>query len=174
MTNEDRSNRRLWPDTVREPFVERACLIGFAMQTLWMSRLPYHQAWIIPAMVVPAITLRQIEFAFSPAGQPEALIAWACVTERVTQELTLDPARPLHISEWNEGSDLWIVAALGVPGRTSSLVRTMPRTTFSNFERIRGIQRRADGTVDRIRASPNPVWHRARHSPTSSLQADRD
>jgi hemolysin-activating ACP:hemolysin acyltransferase len=136
---------------VPEFVVERAAQIGFATQIFWRSGMLPSQSWLIPVFVPPAIALRQVAFDFDVHGVPRALIAWAYLTETVSAELTANPWRELHVSEWNEGTELWIVALLGSPDGACRLLRRMLRGRLSGFSRVRGFQRNPDGSIKRLR-----------------------
>jgi hemolysin-activating ACP:hemolysin acyltransferase len=141
---------RPWPETVPPAFVTRATLVGFASHVFWRSGTVQNLAWTIPDHVLPALALRQIEFGFDAKGMPESLIAWATVSDEVAAELTENPARRLHMSEWNEGLNLWIVALIAGPRRGAPLLRRLLRGRLAGFERIRGHQRNRDGTIRRF------------------------
>jgi cytolysin-activating lysine-acyltransferase len=141
---------RPWPDHVPAWALDRATQIGFATQIFWRSRMAPAQSWLIPTYMVPAIALRQAEFDFGANGMPEAVIGWAFLSEAVSQELARNPWRQLHTSEWNEGTELWILALLGGPGKAAPLLRRVLRGRLGGFRRIRGYQRNPDGSIKRL------------------------
>lgn len=154
-----------WPERVPRLVVERSAQVGFATQIFWRSGMPPAQSWLVPAHVVPAIALRQAAFGFDVNGVPEALISWAYLTEDVSAELARDPGRALHPSEWNEGTELWILALFGAPGRAGPLLRRTLHERLSRFSRVRGFQRNPDGSIRRLLDRSRKVWRTALREP---------
>jgi hemolysin-activating ACP:hemolysin acyltransferase len=130
--------------------VDRATEIGFATQIFWRSGMSPAQSWLIPTYLLPAMGLRQAAFDFGANGMPEAVIGWAFLSEAVSRELARNPWRQLHASEWNEGTELWILALLGSPGKAAALLRRVLRGPLADFRRIRGFQRHPDGSIKRL------------------------
>ena len=64
---------------------------------------------MIRARFMPAILLGQIEFFFDQKDMPTGLVTWAFLTDEVADRLHASMSRRLHISEWNEGLNLWVI-----------------------------------------------------------------
>lgn len=79
----------------------------------------------LEAQVIPPLRLRQRIILFNKRQLPIAYASWAYVTEAVAAELTHSPARPLHLSEWNEGTILWLVDFVAPEGRAIGLAREL-------------------------------------------------
>jgi hemolysin-activating ACP:hemolysin acyltransferase len=136
-----------WPESVDAEVVNRAAQIGFASQILWRNPAYAPCMWMIPALLGPAIALRQVAFDFDAAGLPRAVVAWAYLSERVSIDFASNPGRPFHISEWNEGADLWVMALFASPGSAAPLLRKLLARDWRGAERIRGFGRGTDGRI---------------------------
>lgn len=123
----------------------RAAQIGFAAQAMWQGGLPYSAGWILPQYVTPAIALGQVAFAFNNQNLAEAVLTWAYLSDQVGAELSLNPLRPLHPSEWNEGLNLWILASLGLPRACAQLLDDTLRGPLRGFEQVNGFEQGLDG-----------------------------
>lgn len=77
------------------------------------------------AQVIPPLRLRQRVILFNKRQLPIAYASWAYVTEAVAGELTQSLGRPLHLSEWNEGTILWLVDFVAPEGRARRLAREL-------------------------------------------------
>jgi hemolysin-activating ACP:hemolysin acyltransferase len=88
----------------------------------------------ITLWIEPAIRHEQIHFFFDDAGQACGYVTWAWLAADSERRLLHDPDVLLHISEWNEGSSLWILDfVVGVSGR-SQFGRVCPCRYFAADE----------------------------------------
>lgn len=97
----------------------------------------------------PAIRLDQIEFLFNSSGAPVAYATWAFLTEESGERLASDPGYVLHLSEWNEGDQLWILDIVAFPGLVQTLIRKLRDERLSNFAHVQGIRVGRDGRPTR-------------------------
>lgn len=102
----------------------------------------------IAVQVLPAIQLGQIAFCFDGRARPVGYATWAFLTERVAMELEADPTRVLHVSEWNEGSVLWIMDFVAPMGHALELARTV-RDRLPSARVFRGARWSAGGAIRR-------------------------
>lgn len=79
----------------------------------------------VEAQLVPPIRLRQVRMMFGPKRIPLAFASWAFVSASVSDELRANPNRLLHLSEWNEGTILWIMDFVAIRGRAGDLARSL-------------------------------------------------
>lgn len=145
-----------------ERTLSRSVQLGFAAEIFWRSGALPSQSWIIPVHILPAIQLGQVEFAFDATGAPEALVTWAFLEDSVAAQLEADPWRLMHFSEWNEGTNLWVMAMLSVPGRAAPLLLRVLRGRLAGYERVRGYQRHRDGLIGRLIDRSRPHRRHAR------------
>ena len=140
----------LWPENLPAPVIERSTHIGICSQIFWQSGLPHGLGWMIPLYLGPAIALRQIAYDFHHGRTPSAVISWAFLSDDVQSEYIRDPKRPLHISEGNEGTNLWIMCLFGRPGSRAALLRRTLNNRFGSHQTVSGYQRAANGVVRRL------------------------
>ena len=96
--------------------------------------------------VSPAIAHGQIYFAFNKHGRVVAGWTWALLTEDVAQRFAVAGNCKLHISEWNEGQDLWIVDFVASEGCARDVVRFMRAEFFRGFKSARWLRRKNRGS----------------------------
>jgi len=142
------------PASVTDLTIDRSVQLGFALEIFWRSGMQSHQSWIISAYILPGIQLGQIAFAFDRGGLPVGLVSWAYLADEVSDALSVDAWRPLHISEWNEGTNAWIMALLAKHGSASSTFRKALKGGLGAAATIRGYERAADGAPARLRIFP--------------------
>ncbi len=148
---------RDWPARVPGHIISRSTEVGLATMLFWSAGLDPLYAWVVRLHLLPAIQLRQIRFDFDERGSPSAVVAWAYLSDDVAREMTENPRRALHRSEWNEGANPWIVAAFGHATHVAGLLRKMLREEFRDAAEVRGFQRQRDGSIRRLR-----TWRHAR------------
>lgn len=101
--------------------------------------------------IEPAALLNQIEFAFDRNGRPCGYFTWAYLAPDVEQ-LIFDADLPLlHISEWREGANIWVVDFVALPGTVRVLAQQVVQKFFPNFRDFRYIKRDASGAKRDVR-----------------------
>jgi cytolysin-activating lysine-acyltransferase len=119
------------------------------------NAIAYLRLWI-----EPAISHRQIHFAFDEKGKPIAFWTWALLAPDVEHRLIHKPAPRLHESEWNEGDHLWIMDFTSQPEYVRDIVGFMRHSLFTQYQQARSIRRNPDGSLRKV-----SVWRQAT-SPT--------
>ena len=99
------------------------------------------------AWVSPAIAHRQIKFAFDESGNPIAYWTWAWLAPDVSKRMTGDPRALLHESEWNEGSELWIMDFIVLSGHLMDVIRYIQEVQFPGLSQAFSVRRHRDGTL---------------------------
>lgn len=122
------------------------CQYPIACVTLWLE---------------PAIRHHQIHFFFDSGGIPVGYLTWAWLATDTEQRLLHDPTVLLHISEWNEGDNLWILDFVLVSGDLRARLREAV-SLFGGNERAKSLRRHADGTVRKT-----SIWRLAAFRNTS-------
>lgn len=137
--------------TAKPASCEGAAILALGSVARVLLETPRRQLSLgaIAVQVLPAIQLAQIAFCFDGRGRPVGYATWAFVTERVAMELEVDPARVLHVSEWNEGSILWVMDFVAPMGHASELARVV-RNRLPTAHLFRGARRSADGAIRRV------------------------
>lgn len=90
---------------IRKKYEEIGCVASFGMLRQG-SRRDLHGR--LSEWIIPAIELRQIKIFFDVAGRPIGFFTWAFLAEDVASEIKCG-RMPSHLSEWNEGDELWII-----------------------------------------------------------------
>lgn len=122
------------------------CQYPIACVTLWIE---------------PAVRHEQIHFFRDETGQVCGYITWAWLAGDAEWRLLHDPNVLLHISEWNEGSRLWILDFLVHSGDVRARIREA-RTLFGDVAQGKSLHRRDDGSVWKV-----TTWKRRSSGDTS-------
>jgi cytolysin-activating lysine-acyltransferase len=130
--------------------VAMGAALGFVTQLLFDTSRKSFSIAAIAAQIVPAIRLHQIEFCYDSLGRPVGYATWAFLSEAVAGEMCTNPRRLLHPTEWNEGTELWIMDMVAPYGHLPGLAGQLKRGRFAEFGRVRGIRRRPEGRATRI------------------------
>jgi cytolysin-activating lysine-acyltransferase len=117
-----------------------------------MMNSPRYCAYPLACLSVwiePAVLLHQIHFFTDLSGNPTGYMTWAFLTEDTARRVVHDPEVLLHISEWNEGTQLWIMDLLLLEGN----IREIKRRAFALFpdhHEARSVRRTDDGLVRKL------------------------
>jgi hemolysin-activating ACP:hemolysin acyltransferase len=84
-----------------------------------------------PSILWPAVWHERLRIAFDEEGLPVGYFLWATLAEDVFERLRRTPDAWLHESEWNEGEQPWIVAAVALPEVQADLLFEISRV-FEN------------------------------------------
>lgn len=110
----------------------RAEKYGYAVTLMCASKS--HSALplsYVRAVVQPAVRLGNIKFYFNEEGSIVGYVIWALLATDVEERL-MTGTLALHLSEWNEGTNLWIVDLLVPAGSFKYVLEDMKGTLFSS------------------------------------------
>lgn len=142
--------------------------LGLATELLCRARTPNDYSLdYLRTRIVPAIVLDQIHFAFEERCQVVAMWTWAYLAPDVEVRLQGDPNSLLHLSEWNEGTSLWIMDIIAPFGHIREVIRFLRKGFFSGDEYARTIRINRHG-VARIKR-----WRAGRREYSRSPRAVR-
>lgn len=129
---------------------ERSLLLGRAVMAIIKSRRCSRRtvSWLVD-WLVPAIRHKQIYFFRDDGGSECGYVIWAWLAGDVERRLLMEPNKPLHISEWNEGSNLWFLGLFVNTGNIRIWIKEV-RRLFPHVERAKSLRRRGDGSVRRV------------------------
>ncbi|WP_416222055.1 toxin-activating lysine-acyltransferase [Sphingomonas sanguinis] len=96
--------------------------------------------------LTPPIRLEQMAIRQDVRGSWSAYITWAFLTDEMSNEILNDPPF-LHVSDWNEGENLWIIDAVALPGCMYRLAREVSRTVLRNHSSASYLIRDTSGKV---------------------------
>ncbi|TAA36122.1 toxin-activating lysine-acyltransferase [Pseudoxanthomonas winnipegensis] len=77
-----------------------------------MSRSPRYCSYPIVCIkewIEPAEALQQLKVFFDTKGDLSGYVAWAWLCEEAREAFTSDPSVRLRLSDWNGGTELWII-----------------------------------------------------------------
>lgn len=110
------------------------CVTEVLLQTPRSSfRLSSLKYW-----VQPAIDLRQIQVFYDASFAPVGFVTWAYVGDELLEQLQSTDVLALHLSEWNEGLNLWIVDFVALNGHAFSIGRWMRKSMFKDSDQAFG------------------------------------
>lgn len=70
----------------------------------------------INQVLIPAIEHNQLSILYHTDGTPVAFVIWYRLTKETLSKVEKKPHQSLHISEWNEGENLWLHNFYAIPG----------------------------------------------------------
>ncbi|WP_157134794.1 toxin-activating lysine-acyltransferase [Sphingomonas sp. PAMC 26605] len=91
--------------------------------------------WLIQYHLEVPISRQQVALQFDDSSQVAGIMVWAFVGDDIHCDLLRGKARILHLSEWNEGLNLWAWAFM-------SQQRTLPlsfRNQLRELARLSGV-----------------------------------
>lgn len=124
-----------------ESEVRLSASLGHAVRLSLMtpaSRLPLH---LVCRNLWSAISLGQIDFIFDSKGIPVGFATWAFVTDECASLLIGNADYQPHLSEWNEGCNLWIVDFVTPYGNAAALARKLRSGVLGAADHVRGVRR---------------------------------
>lgn len=135
--------------------------IQLGLATAAMAQSPHYCQYPIACITLwiePAIRHEQIHFFRGDRDHVIGYLTWARLTEETAYRLVHDPQVILHISEWNEGDQLWIIDFLVLDGGLRSCL-VEAAALFRNDDCVRSLRRREDGQVRKV-----STWRRVTSS----------
>lgn len=105
---------------------------------------------------MPAIEHGNIYFAFSGNGDPIAYWIWAHLTSDVEQRLLNNPHDVLHMSEWNEGENLWFLDFCAPHGHLNDILYYIRSEMFRGIGQAYSLKFAKYGGIKKV-----SVWKRA-------------
>jgi hemolysin-activating ACP:hemolysin acyltransferase len=103
----------------------------------------------VGAWIWPAVRLSQIDFCFDTRGAPLAYATWAFLSDEVSIDFATNERRLLHLSEWNEGANLWIIDVVSPVGAMRMMAARL-KQRFRAQPRVRALHRGEDGAIRRV------------------------
>jgi hemolysin-activating ACP:hemolysin acyltransferase len=116
----------------------QASWIGFACGL--MSRSKVHSKYemlYLRKIIEPAIKHQFIKFYFNAHGESIGYVIWAFVAADVEKRFLESGTWDLHISEWNEGDQLWIIDLVAPFGNIKEILCDLRDAVFLNFKIVR-------------------------------------
>lgn len=115
--------------------------LGHAVRITWLSSARSENIDSMCRRIWPAIALDQIEFLYDSRGIAVGFVTWGFLSDSSVECLKNDPSFQLHLSEWNEGTILWIMDLFALEGQAWNLVRKFKRNHLSTGRVVMGVRR---------------------------------
>lgn len=132
--------------------------LGLAAQLMFQSSR--HQKYPLSYLnhvVEPALRHDQLKFYYDFRGEPVAYVIWAYLTADVENRFLSDGFWKLHISEWNEGSHLWVIDLVAKPGLARRVLRRFSTDVLTNEKAVRYFRYRGDSVICKEHIFPAPI-----------------
>ena len=129
---------------------DEAAALGFVTQILFQTPRNAFRLAAISSQVWPAIRLGQIDILFTNRGVAIGYAIWAFLSDEVSLQVSTDANRILHLSEWNEGANLWIMDFVATRGSSRQLAAQLAEESLITYRSARAIRRNSDGSIKRI------------------------
>jgi hemolysin-activating ACP:hemolysin acyltransferase len=101
--------------------------------------------------LLPPLRLQQIKIFYHQNRHfPIGYVTWAFLAPDVERRLLEDPTSELHLSEWNEGTDVWIMD-LVAPGYCIEIIHHIKQQMFLEHNAVHWLPRR-DRSAGKSRA----------------------
>lgn len=97
----------------RAAFRERLGAIGMVASEVGVNT---NFAEYFKDLILPALAIDQMLITENARGDPTGYAAWAYLTQDVARRVINQQRTTLHISEWTEGSLVWIIEFQCLPG----------------------------------------------------------
>ena len=99
--------------------------------------------------IEPAILLDQIIFFNDVSGNCVGYVTWATVSNDTLKRMLSNPEYVLHLSEWNEGSNPFVMDFMVQNGDVKRYVRESLKL-LARHQRAYALRRRPDGSVRKV------------------------
>jgi hemolysin-activating ACP:hemolysin acyltransferase len=115
----------------------------------------------LTAWIEVANELELLQVYYQDHGYPVGYLVWAFLERDVQERLLNKPNTRLHISEWTEGREPWILDFAALKGNQRAILRHAARSLFGEYEYIHYVRRDAAGLVRCLRRLTNRYWEGA-------------
>ncbi len=131
-----------------ELFEQRARLLGHIWSVMMTSHEHRQRRFeILEHLFNPAFRHGSIALYFNSMSEPVAYFVWAFLAPDVEERFMNSGQFDLHLSEWNEGNQLWIIDCAVKPGYFASIARCHLLDRFPDSGSVRYYRRRGDNIV---------------------------
>jgi len=130
--------------------LQLSCNFGSIMQVLLNTERKTFKLISIALQTMPALRVNQMCVIRNTRGEPVGYAIWAFLSDEVAAEMSTNPDRLLHYSEWNEGLNAWIIDFVALPGIARALAAMLRNGPLKGFDRFHGVRTRADGSIRKV------------------------
>lgn len=100
-------------------------------------------------VVMPAIAHGNVKIYFSDMGLPIGYAIWAFLSVEVHERLKIGADRKLHLSEWNEGSSLWVIDLLAPFGHFENIYQDLKNNVFEKYDLVNFSKYKSHGFINK-------------------------
>ncbi len=120
-----------------ELYESRARLLGYIWSImLTRPELSVRKFDVLEKIFNPAFRHSKISVFFNSLSEPVAYVVWAFITEEVGHRIASTGLVDLHLSEWNEGEQFWIIDCAAKQGYFSGVIKDHLLRNFANRESV--------------------------------------
>lgn len=109
---------------------------------------------VIALWLEPAAELNQAIVLFDRRGSAIAYATYAYLSEEVANRLVMDDRVLLDITEWREGSQLWVIDLVSLASPIRDTLRALAANFPGDLGEVRYLRRREDGKVRKVVSMP--------------------
>ncbi len=106
----------------------------------------YLRAWIDPALITNQLTI----FYRRNDSEPVGFVTWAFMSTDVERRWLANPRARIHVSEWNEDGNLWIIDFMAMPGYCEDIVEFINENMFPEHAYVHYQRRHPNGSIKKI------------------------
>ncbi len=117
------------PETGRKTAAQRAHAEALGMAAV-LRRDANQDLRNLFRLVSPAVSHRKIQFFYNDNGMVVGYIIWATLSDK-NHALMQEQDVRLHLSDWNEGTHLWILDVVAPYGHFRDIVQKLMTKTFA-------------------------------------------
>ncbi|MDQ0008261.1 hemolysin-activating ACP:hemolysin acyltransferase [Luteibacter jiangsuensis] len=130
---------------------DTAKALGYITQLLCTGSRKALPISAIANWLTPPVALGQFVLYFDEQGNPVGYATWAFLADEVSALMERDVINLLHLSEWNEGLNLWVTDLVCLPGFSRPVIRHLRDVTLGDFPLARSLKRDAEESLLRSR-----------------------
>jgi len=136
---------------------DKSSLLGVVVELASVGAWSTYPIFMLRRWVIPAIHLGHLCVFRDQSGREVGFASWAFLDDAISDRMERDDVAVLHLSEWTEGLDLWIIHVEVVPGYSMAVMRHMRRRMFPHHNMARFITRGPDGEFLSVRKVRRPA-----------------
>ena len=125
----------------------RFAQLGQATQLLFKTNRRTYSIASAYLWLWPAVRLNQIVYTTGRGGMWTGYATWAYFTPESAMTFIKSDPPFLHISDWNEGDQLWILDVVAPLSHARSLASQLRSRLSRDFKEARHVRRNSDGNI---------------------------
>jgi hemolysin-activating ACP:hemolysin acyltransferase len=123
------------PEGGRKTAIQRSRAEQLGLAVI-LNKKRHEDLGLILPRISAAISCGQVQFFFNDNGTVVGYIVWALLSDEVGERLRSNPHTALHISEWNEGNNLFVLDFAAPYGHIMDILMLAMTTLFFTHKKI--------------------------------------